>query len=81
VVNNRLVLDFMAMRAMKVTDSVPVDSIGGLRHRQGLELGPGGGCPHYASIEEWILLVRQNVHLLQAGYAASGPANDNAPPY
>jgi hypothetical protein len=77
---NRLVPDFMAMRAMKVTDSVPVDAIVDYGIDKGLSLGEVEAALIHAGLQEWILLVGPNVRLSQAGYAAIGPANDNPPP-
>ncbi|MDR9776901.1 hypothetical protein RJJ65_30460 [Rhizobium hidalgonense] len=76
--HNRLVLEFMAMRAMKITDSVPVDTIMDYGIDKGLSLGEVEAALIHASTQEWILLVGSNVHLSQAGYAAIGPANDNS---
>lgn len=74
--HNRFVLDFMAMR---VTDSVPVDTIVDYGIDKGFSLGEVEAALIHASVQEWILLVGTNVHLSQAGYAQIGPANDNAP--
>jgi hypothetical protein len=76
--HNRLVLDFMATRAINVTDSVPVDTIMDYGIDRGLSLGEVEAALIHASTQEWILLVGSNVHLSQAGYAAIGPANDNS---
>ncbi|MBX5167452.1 MULTISPECIES: hypothetical protein [unclassified Rhizobium] len=68
--HNRFVLDFMAMRAMNVTDSVPVDTIVDYGIDKGLSLGEVEAALIHASVQE---------HLSQAGYVQIGPANDNSP--
>jgi hypothetical protein len=73
----RIVLEFMARRGMKVTDSAPVDEIMDFGIDNGLSLSEIEGALVHASAKDWILLVGQRVHLSQAGYRLIGSANDN----
>ncbi|ARO32417.1 hypothetical protein NXC14_PA00130 (plasmid) [Rhizobium sp. NXC14] len=68
--HKRFVLDFMALRAMNVTDSVTVDAIVDYGIDKGLSLGEVEAALIHASNQQWILLVGPNVHLVTSWVCA-----------